>query len=331
MCEGYSKILQQALKCVGIDCKIVHGRAGKEPHAWNQVNIDGVWYNCDLTSDVENIKRDEQLSYCLEDDETFKDYNIDDNSPKEVCDKHYNKIKKEIVRGNVIQNLKRRGFTALEYKIDEEIQKRAYLLNKGFTTEEAKRYMYERGMAQTDEEKEVVWEKYHFIKLKHIEEGKKQAKPAKEQMHGTIERAVEYLINCADRGESVYVNFNGHRLYSCDISIRKAYIEITGLSREEFVERNEEYFAAKNEEEKDRVIEKYAKIEENHRKREEEEKKEDKRIIDKYTGINLQDVKKIATQTEVVNEIGNNNAKETIEKVENTNEIKKEKSINDNE
>ena len=72
ICGGYSLILKQALELVGIETKCRVGSCPTEGfHAWNQVNLDGVWYNTDLSVDAEKIA-EEQLPFCLKSDDTFE-------------------------------------------------------------------------------------------------------------------------------------------------------------------------------------------------------------------------------------------------------------------
>lgn len=77
VCEGYSKILKQCLACVGIDSKVIIGYASLECHAWNQVKLDNVWYNTDLTWDSVNLKENIELDYCLQDDVEFIDHSME--------------------------------------------------------------------------------------------------------------------------------------------------------------------------------------------------------------------------------------------------------------
>lgn len=59
VCSGYAAAMNLLLRCAGVDSKIVIGDATDiyskdsktEKHAWNQVKIDGVWYNMDATWD----------------------------------------------------------------------------------------------------------------------------------------------------------------------------------------------------------------------------------------------------------------------------------------
>lgn len=92
VCEGYAKILKQTLTCVGIQSKIIAGEGTEEFHAWNQVNIDGIWYNTDLTGDAERIKEGRELDYCLQSDEEFINHNTE-SAIKEQCNNSYDRNK----------------------------------------------------------------------------------------------------------------------------------------------------------------------------------------------------------------------------------------------
>lgn len=74
VCEGYSCALSQLLNFLNIENNIVIGGSkGTKSitHVWNQVKINGKWYNCDVTNDNENIKEGRTLDYCLLSDEDF--------------------------------------------------------------------------------------------------------------------------------------------------------------------------------------------------------------------------------------------------------------------
>jgi len=102
VCEGYAKILQQVLKSSGIDCKYISGIGrnrwdiGKteegEAHGWNQVKIDGQWYNCDLTWDASKIKESRPLEYCLQSDEEFILHDTE-STDKQQCNQSYDRNK----------------------------------------------------------------------------------------------------------------------------------------------------------------------------------------------------------------------------------------------
>lgn len=74
VCRGFALVLHKILNELGVESTIVSGdvpgieNAG---HAWNQVLIDGNWYNLDLTWDAPRIKNGEPLEYFLVNDEKF--------------------------------------------------------------------------------------------------------------------------------------------------------------------------------------------------------------------------------------------------------------------
>ncbi len=48
VCAGYAKAFKLLCELAGLECDYVSGTAGG-PHAWNQVKVDGKWYNVDVT------------------------------------------------------------------------------------------------------------------------------------------------------------------------------------------------------------------------------------------------------------------------------------------
>ena len=51
VCQGYATLLYRMLLEVGVDCRYITGYSGEERHAWNIVEIDGLYYNVDSTWD----------------------------------------------------------------------------------------------------------------------------------------------------------------------------------------------------------------------------------------------------------------------------------------
>lgn len=51
VCNGYAESMSLLLTCAGVENKIVTGVGKGELHAWNQVCLDGKWYNVDATWD----------------------------------------------------------------------------------------------------------------------------------------------------------------------------------------------------------------------------------------------------------------------------------------
>ena len=73
--EGYAEVLQNVLAILGIESNYIKGVAFGESHLWNQVCIDGIWYNVDLEKDKDAISKKGifkgKVEYCLISDETF--------------------------------------------------------------------------------------------------------------------------------------------------------------------------------------------------------------------------------------------------------------------
>lgn len=51
VCEGYAKAFQLLMNACGIECIYIPGTVNGAGHGWNKVNLDGNWYNVDVTWD----------------------------------------------------------------------------------------------------------------------------------------------------------------------------------------------------------------------------------------------------------------------------------------
>ena len=122
----------------------------------------------------------------------------------------------------------------------------------------------EHRQAKTDEEKEAVIAKWDSIRKRHQEEAKKSATPAEKTYLGNIENAVAYLQECKKNGQNVYVDFNGHKLYSADVTLDSAYMEVVGMTKAEDEAIREEYRQAKTDEEREAIIAKWDSIRKGH-------------------------------------------------------------------
>lgn len=90
-----------------------------------------------------------------------------------------------------------------------------------------------------DEVEELISSSKEYIDKVH-EQQKAVAEPI--EFHGsTLEECVNSLLKFKKRGESVVVNFNGHQLYSCDITMDSAFQEVTGKTKDEFNRAQQEY------------------------------------------------------------------------------------------
>lgn len=85
-----------------------------------------------------------------------------------------------------------------------------------------------------------------------------------------IQEAVEYLQECKNNGQNVYIVFNGQKLYSCDVTLDSAYMQIIGMTKEEDDAVRQEYVKAETEEERSAILERWVGIQ---KKYQEEAKK----------------------------------------------------------
>ena len=98
VCEGYSKYLQQMLSLIDIDSIIVQAGKKKEEdgHVWNQVFIDGNWYNADVTAASYSINHNEQVKTCLVRDDVLL-YKTN-SSISHTCNENYKDNTREYVK-----------------------------------------------------------------------------------------------------------------------------------------------------------------------------------------------------------------------------------------
>lgn len=101
VCEGFSKILQQALSLVDIKSIVIDApdpNGGNMGHVWNQVNIDGKWYNADAATDSVRRRRGLDINMCLISDDVLY-YKTESPLAKKCIEKYDDsKIKYENLR-----------------------------------------------------------------------------------------------------------------------------------------------------------------------------------------------------------------------------------------
>lgn len=89
VCVGYAIAFWKVLTELQIPCHIMLGtvpRRGKNwGHAWNQVCINGAWYNIDLTWFSET----HSIDHLLKDDQNFTNHVLDKENVREECPKTY--------------------------------------------------------------------------------------------------------------------------------------------------------------------------------------------------------------------------------------------------
>ena len=101
VCVGYAKTLKEVLNYFHIDANFQS--CDDPPHEWNQVKIDGQWYNVDLTWDDDFLKKGFMPIYCLLNDEDFyKNHSISTGIYQEKCLESYPRgIIKEILQQQI--------------------------------------------------------------------------------------------------------------------------------------------------------------------------------------------------------------------------------------
>lgn len=66
MCYDFSSLFAAMCRSEGIPCALTKGYAGTSYHAWNKVNLNGSWYQIDLTYAVtRNVKNAKTLHDCV--------------------------------------------------------------------------------------------------------------------------------------------------------------------------------------------------------------------------------------------------------------------------
>ena len=113
VCTGFSYIFKMLLEYIGIESNICIGyfKIGREkeiPHAWNQVKIDGKWYNIDVSYGIEHHDEYVRIEegkipkyFLLSDDEYYKKYIVskigmkNENTKMKIynCDNTYDRSK----------------------------------------------------------------------------------------------------------------------------------------------------------------------------------------------------------------------------------------------
>lgn len=79
-CQGYITIGYKMLTEAGIPCRIISGLGDGQSHGWNIVELDGKWYNLDLTWDDPLVEGTDLLvyDYFLKSEEKFAGHKRDD-------------------------------------------------------------------------------------------------------------------------------------------------------------------------------------------------------------------------------------------------------------
>ena len=75
VCDGYAEIVRNVFACCGIEAICVSGNyiyaSKSNGHTWNQIKLDGVWYNLDLTWARDGLVEGEPTKWLLKSDVDF--------------------------------------------------------------------------------------------------------------------------------------------------------------------------------------------------------------------------------------------------------------------
>lgn len=74
VCQGYAVLLYRLMLELGIDCRVIAGTGNGGDHAWNIVELDGLYYNLDSTWDASYAQLDLDYAYFLKCDDLFDDH-----------------------------------------------------------------------------------------------------------------------------------------------------------------------------------------------------------------------------------------------------------------
>jgi len=85
------QLLQNCLKCMNINSNMIVGKEleNDKKHCWNQIELNGKWYNVDLALDLENIKKN-KTAYCLLSDKEFFENHIPKSGKNNYCAENFN-------------------------------------------------------------------------------------------------------------------------------------------------------------------------------------------------------------------------------------------------
>ncbi|CAI6084539.1 hypothetical protein PAECIP112173_04321 [Paenibacillus sp. JJ-100] len=137
VCQGYSLLAYRMLEQVGIENRIVEGKAGGQLHAWNLVKLDGKWYHMDTTWDDPTPDRKGKVShnyYLLSDKEMARDHVWTGKNKYPSAAAPYREALLQLMKaGGNKQEVYQKLYHALEYSLYDEkdaIKERAVLKTK---------------------------------------------------------------------------------------------------------------------------------------------------------------------------------------------------------
>lgn len=79
VCSGYSQLLYAFYNKLGVDCRMVSGTGNGEPHDWNIVELDGIYYFVDATWDAALLQAGQEYAYFLKSKANMTGHIADDD------------------------------------------------------------------------------------------------------------------------------------------------------------------------------------------------------------------------------------------------------------
>lgn len=79
VCRGYAGIVRDSCAIFNIESLVIKGNNDEAAHAWNQVKLDGKWYNVDLTWDRKAILENNDFYWMLKGTNEFNKYGFNIN------------------------------------------------------------------------------------------------------------------------------------------------------------------------------------------------------------------------------------------------------------
>jgi len=74
VCQGYASALYRLLLEMGVDCRVIAGIGNGGPHAWNIIEMDGLYYDADATWDASCSQAGWEYQYFLKSEANFPDH-----------------------------------------------------------------------------------------------------------------------------------------------------------------------------------------------------------------------------------------------------------------
>ena len=89
VCQGYAVLFYRAMLELGVDARVIVGKAGDVAHAWNIVEYNGEYYNMDATWDAARVQASQAPAYFMKSEVAFADHVRDEAYTTEAFNAAY--------------------------------------------------------------------------------------------------------------------------------------------------------------------------------------------------------------------------------------------------